>query len=251
MPSANKTQNYGLNQWQANEYPKRQDFVDDNAIIDEALKEIADAAANAASAAEEAQDTAEAAIPKSLASAANQALVSTAAGTWAVKTLSQFKTWLALTASNISDFAATVRSTALTGLSTATSAVITAADTVLGALGKLQAQITAHTGRTDNPHGVTAAQAGAATVATYTATLSTTWDGTTAPYTQTVTVTGILATDNPVVDVVLSSTPATALLEAAAWGKISRIVTAANSITAYCNEEAPAQALNIQLKVVR
>ena len=47
-------------------------------------------------------------------------------------------------ASTISDFATTVRSTALIGLSTATSAVITAIDTVLGALGKLQAQISSN-----------------------------------------------------------------------------------------------------------
>ncbi|QEY34607.1 hypothetical protein FL966_05815 [Caproiciproducens galactitolivorans] len=40
MPSANKTPNYGLNQWQGNEYPKRTDFVEDNAIIDQKLKEI-------------------------------------------------------------------------------------------------------------------------------------------------------------------------------------------------------------------
>lgn len=39
MPSANKTEHYGLNQWQGNEYPKRQDFVDDNAIIDGELAE--------------------------------------------------------------------------------------------------------------------------------------------------------------------------------------------------------------------
>lgn len=43
MPSVNKTANYGLNQWQGNEYPKRQDFVDDNANIDKALKDNADA----------------------------------------------------------------------------------------------------------------------------------------------------------------------------------------------------------------
>lgn len=47
-------------------------------------------------------------------------------------------------ASTISDFAATVRSTVLTGLSTATNAAIAAADSVLVALGKLQAQITGH-----------------------------------------------------------------------------------------------------------
>jgi hypothetical protein len=45
--------------------------------------------------------------------------------------------------SNLYFTAARVLSTVLTGLSTATNAVITAADTVLGALGKLQAQITA------------------------------------------------------------------------------------------------------------
>lgn len=54
--------------------------------------------------------------------------------------------------------AARVWDQVLTGLSVATNAVITAADSVLGALGKLQAQITAnlstltsHTGSTSNP----------------------------------------------------------------------------------------------------
>lgn len=42
------------------------------------------------------------------------------------------------------DFATDVRAAVLTGLSTATSAVIAATDTVLGALGKLQAQITSN-----------------------------------------------------------------------------------------------------------
>lgn len=48
----------------------------------------------------------------------------------------------AVVAANISDFASTVRATVLTGLSTATGSVISASDTVLGALGKLQWQIT-------------------------------------------------------------------------------------------------------------
>ena len=42
MPSENKTPNIGLNQWQGNEYPKRQDFVDDNLLIDTKIKENAD-----------------------------------------------------------------------------------------------------------------------------------------------------------------------------------------------------------------
>lgn len=58
------------------------------------------------------------------------------------------------------DFFTDVRAATLTGLSTATNAVISAADTVLGALGKIQAQITAHTANTSNPHGVTKAQVG-------------------------------------------------------------------------------------------
>ena len=39
MPSVNKTENYGLNQWTGNEYPKRIDFVQDNLIVDGVLKE--------------------------------------------------------------------------------------------------------------------------------------------------------------------------------------------------------------------
>lgn len=38
MPSENKTPNIGLNQWEGNEYIKRQDFVDDNALIDAAIQ---------------------------------------------------------------------------------------------------------------------------------------------------------------------------------------------------------------------
>ncbi|AOT70694.1 hypothetical protein [Geosporobacter ferrireducens] len=44
MPSMNKTTNYGLNQWLGNEYPKRQDFMEDNAKIDAALTPEADPA---------------------------------------------------------------------------------------------------------------------------------------------------------------------------------------------------------------
>ncbi len=43
MPSENKTPNLGLNQWQGNEYIKRQDFVEDNLKIDTAVNEVDDA----------------------------------------------------------------------------------------------------------------------------------------------------------------------------------------------------------------
>ena len=48
-----------------------------------------------------------------------------------------------------------VRGALLTGLSTATNAAIAATDSVLVALGKLQAQITGHVGNTTNAHGMT------------------------------------------------------------------------------------------------
>lgn len=160
MPSANKTPNYELNQWQGNEYPKRQDFLDDNAKIDTALKANADAASAAQNTANAAGNVAAGAIPKGIAAATDQVLVSVGAGAWAAKTLAQLKAWLSLVVADVSDFATGVLSTALTGLSTVSAATITAADTILSALGKLQAQITAHSNRTDNPHGVTPAQLG-------------------------------------------------------------------------------------------
>ena len=58
------------------------------------------------------------------------------------------------TASTISDFASNVLSAVLTGLSVATNAVISASDTVLQALGKLQAQLTAHIGSDGTSHAV-------------------------------------------------------------------------------------------------
>lgn len=63
-------------------------------------------------------------------------------------------------AATISNFSATVLATVIAGLSTATNSVITAADTVLVALGKLQAQVTAHIANISNPHSVTKIQVG-------------------------------------------------------------------------------------------
>lgn len=70
------------------------------------------------------------------------------------------------------DFATDVRGALLTGLSTASAAVVAATDSVLGAIGKLQAQITGHAGNTSNPHGTTAAQVGADPAGTAEGTMS-------------------------------------------------------------------------------
>lgn len=84
----------------------------------------------------------------------------------------------------------------------------------------------------------------------FTAQIGTTWTGSAAPYTQTITVSGILASDRPIVDLVPSSTFATAENEISNFAKIYRITTAANSITVYATEKTDV-ALNIQMGVHR
>ena len=91
---------------------------------------------------------------------------------------------------------------------------------------------------------------GNAAAKTFTATLSTSWSGS-GPYTQTVTVSGLLEVDNPIVDAVLSSATSTAKAQRDAWALVDRITTAANSITAYAYDKKPTTAIPIQLKVVR
>ena len=90
-----------------------------------------------------------------------------------------------------------------------------------------------------------------ATTTLYTASIGTTWTGSAAPYTQTIAVTGMLATDTPIVDVNLSGVTYAnkgAVIEA--YAKVYRITTAADSITVYADEKTTT-AIPIQLKVVR
>lgn len=90
-----------------------------------------------------------------------------------------------------------------------------------------------------------------ATVHSYTASLSATWTGTSAPYTQSISISGILSTDKPHITPVYSSTNATAILEKKAWNCISKAVTSAGKITFTCFEEKPTQALSLQIEVIR
>lgn len=86
--------------------------------------------------------------------------------------------------------------------------------------------------------------------AVLTATLDTTWEGEEVPYTKTITVNGIQATDTPIIDVVMSGDYATDEQRIEAWGYIYRAVTGTNSITFYATEK-PTIDLPIQIKVVR
>jgi hypothetical protein len=91
-----------------------------------------------------------------------------------------------------------------------------------------------------------------ATTALYTGTLlSNGWSSSPAPYTQTVSITGILATDTPIADVVLDQSTSTAISQIEAWMSVSKIETADGAITATCFEEVPTIDIPIQLKVVR
>ena len=199
MPSANKTTYYELNQWQSNEYPKRQDYVDDNAIIDAALhgletgklatggdaSEVTTAFTQAATRTNlttgEKMKISLGKITKWFADLKDVAFSGNAAdlttdSTHQLTTDGEKSTWNSKaagththTSSAITDFLASVVGSVLTGLSTASNAVITATDTVLTAFGKLQAQIsltasalTTHAGNTNNPHAVTLAQVGGA-----------------------------------------------------------------------------------------
>lgn len=84
-----------------------------------------------------------------------------------------------------------------------------------------------------------------------TATLpSASWTGSSAPFTKAVTVTGILATDNPLIDIVPSGVYATDQTMLTNWGKIYRAVTSANTITFYATE-VPSADIPFIAKVVR
>lgn len=76
------------------------------------------------------------------------------------------------------------------------------------------------------------------------------WTGTSAPFSQEITVNGILETDKPKVDVVVSGVYATAETEVEAWGYVYRIVTSQNGVTAFATEK-PEVSLSIQMEVIR
>lgn len=85
----------------------------------------------------------------------------------------------------------------------------------------------------------------------YTATLPyTSWTGSSAPYSKAVTVSGILSTDTPIIDVVLSGVYNTDITIQDSWTVIYRAVTSENTITFYATS-VPNVDIPIQIKVVR
>ena len=97
-----------------------------------------------------------------------------------------------------------------------------------------------------------ASNATANTILTKTVNLaSTDWTGASAPYSQTVSVSDILSTDTPFVDVSVSDTAATGIDQIEQFGYISKATTGSGSMTFYCYEEKPDINLTVNIKVVR
>jgi len=85
-----------------------------------------------------------------------------------------------------------------------------------------------------------------------TATLATASWSSTAPYTQTVSVTGITVTDKPVVSLYLPDgiTAANVKLQNKAYACVDRAITGAGNVTVYCYNKKPAVDFQIQMKGV-
>lgn len=89
------------------------------------------------------------------------------------------------------------------------------------------------------------------TCVTYTGTLlSASWTGSAAPYSYSLTVSGMLATDTPVIDIVMSGTYATDTAVREAWSSVYRAVSSANTITFY-SDEVPSEDISVQILCIR
>lgn len=97
---------------------------------------------------------------------------------------------------------------------------------------------------------VNSALAGKATKSIYTVTLGTNWAGS-GPYTQTVSVSGVLSSDNPHIFPQYSSTSSTAISQKEDWNKIDNAVSNNGSITFTCFENKPSNPLSLIIEVIR
>lgn len=85
----------------------------------------------------------------------------------------------------------------------------------------------------------------------YTAMLATEWVGDNSPYTQEISLRGILATDEPHISPIYSNDNDMAIVEKEAWNMISKAVTNAGKITFTCFEDKPNAAININIEIIR
>lgn len=86
---------------------------------------------------------------------------------------------------------------------------------------------------------------------TFIATLSASSWGTTKPFRQSVTVSGILSTDEPFTDIKLTDNATTATQELQSWGCVSDIKTSNNLISVVCLDNKPTVNMTIRMQVIR
>ena len=86
---------------------------------------------------------------------------------------------------------------------------------------------------------------------TKTATITSHWRGSNAPYTQSIPVSGILPIDMPHISPVYSSDISTAISQKEAWACVSKAETSDGVITFSCFEEKPTVSIPIQIEVMR
>ena len=91
---------------------------------------------------------------------------------------------------------------------------------------------------------------GGAVSTRYEKSISTTWEGNAAPYTQEISVSGMTAEDHPIVDIMPSDTYSDAEEQLSEWRKIYRFVSGSGKITVYATEKTT-KAIPIQILCVR
>ena len=76
------------------------------------------------------------------------------------------------------------------------------------------------------------------------------WNGDTAPYTQTINMSGITADNSPIIDLIVSDDIAIGKEEITQWSYITKATTGENIITFSCYEKKPSISMNFKVKVV-
>lgn len=84
---------------------------------------------------------------------------------------------------------------------------------------------------------------------TYNTTISTTWIGSSAPYYQNISIPGLITTDNPIVDIILTGVYADDMKVIEEWNNIYRIIVEDNNIKVYSTDITTIP-INIQIKAV-
>ena len=116
----------------------------------------------------------------------------------------------------------------------------------------MQAQFSAFLAKIQNDLANIEAGSGLVTRQTYTGTLGTAWTGSAEPYTQTISVPGILASDMPhITPVYTDPNYSVTLAQIEGWSKIVSAFSGDGVIAFYCLPDKPAVAIPIQIEVMR